>query len=419
MKIKRFFAPDVRSAMRMVKEELGEDAVILSNKRVNGGIEIISAIDYDENALRREVQQEHAPEKRPTVMAAADVKRRQDQTYSELALQPSDNSNNNVSEINREKPQVMWSQEPTLMEMRGEMKTMRGLLETQLSELALKDHKISSPFDYELKQRMAKLGLGSKLAGELLRSLPMEGSVDDLWRRLLGKIAVKLSVTDDDILTRGGAVALIGPTGVGKTTTVAKLAARFAMRHGSRSVALISTDNFRIGAHEQLKAYARILDVPIRFANSAETLQAALDHFCDKRLVLIDTAGMSQRDLRLTEQFSFLQDESDRVRTYLVASTTSRLSGLQEVVRAFKGVDLSGCILTKVDESTCLGHALDVVIQQQLPVAYISDGQRVPEDLQPARAHTLVSRSVAVMQESTDLLEDELMTGIRVAEVGS
>jgi len=411
MKIKRFFASDVRSAMRMVREELGEDAVILSNNRVNGGIEIISAIDYDENALRREVQQEHEAEKRTAVMAADDIAHQPTQSPSELPRQ--------FNEHAREKAQIIWSQEPTLMEMRGEMKTMRGMLETQLSELALKDSKISNPFEYELKQRMARLGLGSKLAGELLQSLPMEGSADDLWRRLLGKIAVKLSVTDDDILTQGGAVALIGPTGVGKTTTIAKLAARFAMRHGSRSVALISTDNFRIGAHEQLKAYARILDVPIRCANSPETLRAALDHFCDKRLVLIDTAGMSQRDLRLAEQFSVLQGESDRVRTYLVASTTSRLSGLREVVRGYNGVDLSGCILTKVDESTSLGHALDVVIQQQLPVAYISDGQRVPEDLQPARAHTLVSRSVAVMQESSELLDDELMTGIRVAEVGS
>ena len=395
MKIKRFFASDVRSAMRMVREELGEDAVILSNRRVNGGIEIISAIDYDENILRQNTQEERARDKKPVA---------EPPTYEpETAA--------------KAKPQIIWSQEPTLMEMRGEIKTLRGLLETQLAGLSMQEQQIHNPFQYELKQRLGRLGVGSRLTKELIQSLPKDGTEDELWRRLLGKMAVKLRVTDDDILTHGGAVALVGPTGVGKTTTVAKLAARFAMRHGSRSVALISTDNYRIGAHEQLKAYARILDIPIRFANSAETLQSALDHFCDKRLVLIDTAGMSQRDLRLSEQFSVLKGESDRVRTYLVASTTSRLSGLQEVVNGYKGLGLSGCILTKVDESTCLGHALDVVIQHQLPVAYISDGQRVPEDLQPARAHTLVSRSVAVMQESTDLLEDE-MVGMQLGEAG-
>jgi flagellar biosynthesis protein FlhF len=387
MKIKRFFAADVRSAMRMVREELGEDAVILSNRRVNGGIEIISAIDYDENALRREVQQEAVREPQPQEAPA----------------------------VSQHKPEIIWSQEPTLLEMRGEIKTLRGLLENQLAGLTQQEQQLRNPFHYELKQRLARLGLGSTLANELLDSLPIDGGEEELWRRLLGKIAVKLSVTDDDILTHGGAVALVGPTGVGKTTSVAKLASRFVMRHGARSVALISTDSYRIGAHEQLKAYARILDVPIRFANDAGSLQAALDHFCDKRLVLIDTAGMSQRDLRLSSQFSVLKGESDRVRTYLVASATSRLSGLNEVVRGFEGVDLQGCILTKMDESTCLGHALDVVIRHQLPVAYVSDGQRVPEDLQPARAHTLVSRAVAVMQESIELLEDEI-PGIRVGE---
>ena len=372
----------------MVREELGEDAVILSNRRVNGGIEIISAIDYDENALRREVQQEAVREPQPPQEAPA---------------------------ASQSKPQIIWSQEPTLLEMRGEIKTLRGLLENQLAGLTQQEQQLRNPFHYELKQRLARLGLGSTLASELLDSLPLDGGEEELWRRVLGKIAVRLSVTDDDILSHGGAVALVGPTGVGKTTSVAKLASRFVMRHGARSVALISTDSYRIGAHEQLKAYARILDVPIRFANDAGSLQAALDHFCDKRLVLIDTAGMSQRDLRLSSQFSVLKGESDRVRTYLVASVTSRLSGLNEVVRGFKGVDLQGCILTKMDESTCLGHTLDVVIRHQLPVAYVSDGQRVPEDLQPARAHTLVSRAVAVMQESTELLEDE-MPGIRVGE---
>ena len=391
MKIKRFFASDVRSAMRMVREELGEDAVILSNRRVNGGIEIISAIDYDENILH----QDESP--------------RENQSVTPTTQEPEITT--------KAKPQIIWSQEPTLMEMRGEIKMLRGLLETQLAGLSMQDQQIHNPFQYELRQRLARLGIGSKLTKALIQSLPKDGTEDELWRRLLGKIAVKLSVTDDDILTHGGAVALVGPTGVGKTTTVAKLAARFAMRHGARCVALISTDNYRIGAHEQLKAYARILDIPIRLANSAKTLQSALDHFCDKRLVLIDTAGMSQRDLRLSEQFAVLDGERDRIHTYLVASTTSRLSGLQEVVNGYKTLDLSGCILTKVDESTCLGHALDVVIQHQLPVAYISDGQRVPEDLQLARAHTLVSRSVAVMQESTDLLEDE-MVGMQMGEAG-
>lgn len=394
MKIKRFFAADVRGAMRTVREALGEDAVILSNRRVNGGIEIIAAVDYDERALRDEIQRDAGSERRtPRPL--------QDTSRDEPGMPP----------------RAAWSQEPALMEMRGEIKTLRGMLESQLMGRGMMGQAAATPHHEELGQRLAALGLGAGLTRALLDALPVEGNEEEQWRRLLGKIAVRLSITDDDILTHGGAVALVGPTGVGKTTTVAKLAARFVMRHGARSVALISTDSYRIGAHEQLKAYARILDVPIRFANDAAALQTALDHFCDKRLVLIDTAGMSQRDLRLSEQFAVLKGESDRVRSYLVASTTTRLSGLEEVVRGFQGIDLSGCILTKLDESTSLGHALDVVIRHRLPVAYVSDGQRVPEDLQPARAHTLVSRAVAVMQESTELLGDEI-PGLRTVEAG-
>ena len=363
MKIKRFFASDVRQAMRMVKDELGEDAVILSNRRVNGGVEIVSAIDYDESML---AESEAAS---PNV---ASGKGQQSIHKEHMTLQ--DNYQQN-------RPQVVWSQEPALVEMRSELQNMRGLLESQLASLTHKERQSDHPYHYELQRRLVRLGLGTTLVARLLKELPNDGQVEESWRRLLGKVAVNVSVTDDDILTQGGIVALVGATGVGKTTTVAKLAARYSMRHGSRSVALISTDNFRIGAHEQLKAYSRILDVPIRFADSAESLQAALDCFCDKRLVLIDTAGMSQRDLRLSKQFAVLKGERERVKPYLVVSATSRLSGLEEVVRGFSDIKPHGCIITKMDESVSLGHVLNMVIQHKLPVSYVSDGQRVPEDL--------------------------------------
>ena len=406
MKIKRYFAPDVRQAMRQIREELGDDAVILSNKRVNGGVEIIAAIDYDEQAIKQEVE---AEQQHPAPQAAS-----RSAVRATEAVIPQE-----APKINSAKPQVVWSQEPTLMAMRNEIETVRGLLETKLANLSDKDHRQQHPFDYELRQRLAQLGIGVSLARSLIAGLPAEGNIEELWRRVLGKLAVNLPVTNDDILVNGGVVALVGSTGVGKTTTIAKLAARYTLRHGPRSVALISTDNYRIGAHEQLKAYARILDVPARLVGSAEELQEALDYFCDKQLVLIDTAGMGQRDMRLTQQLSMLKSDA-RLKTYLVASTTSRLSGLDDVARNFEqqGVVLNGCILTKIDESTCIGHALDVAIKHKLPVAYVSDGQRVPEDLQPARAHTLVSRSVALMQENVERINEEL-PGMGYEEVAS
>ncbi len=462
MKIKRFFAPDVRQAMRMVKEELGDDAVILSNKRVNGGVEIISAVDYDESFLAEQAETHQpapvAPQPRSQVESQSyrqpQAQRQQSPHTSTSQLNmgghydPADffndeddgvtnhiSSNAQPREFQREarvnhapqideapqpqkaKPQIVWSQEPTLVEMRSELQNMRGMLEHQLANMGQKETRMMRPFYYDLSRRLMRLGFSSKLADSILNSVPEESGLEESWRRVLAKVAVTIPVTNDDILNHGGVVALVGPTGVGKTTTIAKLAARYALRYGSRSVALVSTDNYRIGAHEQLKAYSRILDIPIRFADSADTLQAALDYFCDKRLVLIDTAGMSQRDLRLGQQFAMFEREGERVKPYLVMSATSRLSGLEEIVRGFGGVKPQGCILTKIDESATLGHALDMAIQHNLPIAYVSDGQRVPEDLQPARAHTLVSRSVAMMQENAVLLDNEL-PDLQFGEVG-
>lgn len=470
MKIKRFFAPDARQAMRMVKEELGDDAVILSNKRVNGGVEIISAIDYDENVLAQEAES-HQPQMHQQRHTAAPVERRtqvQSQSqyqpepqmakpkraasYEDLAREMPDDTYTPASfsaapypkgeaasiqtankspvlesadlidppvmpKEEKAKPQIVWSQEPTLVEMRSELQNMRGMLEHQLANMSQKEQQMFHPHHYDLQRRLARLGFGVELTSNILKGFSEGGSLEEAWRRVLAKIAANIPVTNDDILTQGGVVALVGPTGVGKTTTIAKLAARYALRYGARSVALVSTDNFRIGAHEQLKAYSRILDIPIRFADSADSLQVALDYFCDKRLVLIDTAGMSQRDLRLNQQLAMFEREGERVKPYLVVSATSRLSGLSEIVRGFRGVRPQGCILTKLDEGSTLGHMLDMIIHHQLPVAYVSDGQRVPEDLQPARAHTLVSRSVALMQENVQLLDNEL-PGLQVGEVG-
>jgi len=433
MKIKRFFAADVRNAMRMVKQELGNDAVILSNKKASGGVELIAAIDYDEGALAS--AETHSPqasataktEKNPSVAPSVAAPERANQatrldrsTWAEPAKSMTDNVMDFSSIASQSAVKQAASNttvlDPALQAMRNELDTMRGMLEGQFSQRPVAAAQTpQNVHKQELLQRLARLGLGRRLSGDLLHNLPVENDIDEQWRRVLGRLAVQLPVAEDNILTNGGIISLIGPTGVGKTTTIAKLAARYALRHGSRDVALISTDNFRIGAHEQIKAYARILGVPYRFASNAEGLQSALDQFCDRRLVLIDTAGMSQKDLRLSQQLSVLKTSS-QIQNYLVMSATARLSGMDEVVQAFGNVELAGTILTKVDESVTLGQAIDVLIRHRLPLAYVSDGQRVPEDLQPARAHTMVTRSVAMMQENESVLENE-WDGIGAEEV--
>ncbi len=365
MKIKRFFAPNIRQAIRMVREEQGSDAVILSNTTVAGGVEIVAATDYDEDLLRGRPQAEGK-----NARAAAD------------------------------KSKIVWAQEPALVDMRGELKSLRGLLERQLSGLAWGELARRHPLRARLIYSLREIGLSPALARQIAHAADGDKDYPGVWRQALGVLAHRIVVTDDDILTHGGVAAFVGPTGIGKTTTIAKLAARFVLRHGARHVALVTVDHYRVGAHEQLGAYGRILGVPVHTALDREELHAILKTLAGKRLVLIDTAGMSQRDLRFADQLAMLNISP--IKIYLVLSTTTQLSGLLDVVRAFQQTRLAGCILTKLDECTNLGGVISILAQNALPAAYISNGQRVPEDIQPARAHHLISAAVAFMQQSRE-----------------
>ncbi len=285
------------------------------------------------------------------------------------------------------------------MEMQNELKSLRGLLVNQLSGLAWGQETHYHPQRARLLQRLLALGLSSALARDIATGAEEKESFDYIWRKALGMLAHKLPVADNPIIDAGGVIALVGATGVGKTTSIAKLAARYTLRHGPQSVALITTDNFRVAAHEQLRSYARIMGVPMVVAADADALRHTLDSLCNKGLVLIDTAGMSQRDMELSQHLSLLKSGGRRIQTYLTLATNSQRGVLNESVQAFKEIPLAGSIFTKIDETTSLGGALSVAIEQDLPVAYYCDGQRVPEDLHPARAHNLISRSVAIMQQ--------------------
>ena len=389
MKIKRFFAKDMRQAIRNVRDELGPDAVILSNRKVNGGIEIVSAIDYDESLFSNmSAATEHANETTSTGKQAEHQAGLSDSTVDDTTFtEPADAK------------KAEWMEDPMLIQMRHELKDLRGVLESQLSQFSQTDLQRREPVKSAIAQRLEQLGLDNEMSQAFAATLPADIELEQGWHQALATLSHQLEVTDDDILTRGGVVALVGPTGVGKTTSVAKLAARYSLRHGNRQVALISTDNYRIGAQEQLLNFGRILDVPTYSVGNAQELSERLRDLADKRLVLIDTAGMSQRDVHLSEQLQTLSDSASRIRTYLVMAANTQASTLNDVMRTFHKSHIEGCILTKIDETTSLGGALSAVVRYHLPIAYLSDGQRVPEDMHPARAHALVSRAVSLMKE--------------------
>lgn len=281
----------------------------------------------------------------------------------------------------------------TLSELQQELRALRKVVDMRLSEAgwqaSARSHNVTR---LDLLRGLCERGFSKAVALHLANRLGALTDVDAAWRQAKEILTRQVPVADDQLLDYGGIAALVGPTGVGKTTTIAKLAAKFRLKHGPRQLALITVDNYRIAAHDHLHTYGRILDVPVAIAGNADELQYALQGFLDKKLVLIDTAGMGQRDGRLMEQLALLRDSSIPVKPYLVLSASTQLRGLEEVVRAFGDCRPQACILTKLDEAASPATALSVLMQQGLPLSFVADGQQVPEDLHVARAADLLQQ---------------------------
>ncbi|MGY3932242.1 flagellar biosynthesis protein FlhF [Aeromonas encheleia] len=452
MKIKRFFAKDMRTALAEVKETLGPDAVIMSNKKVTGGVEIVAAVDYQSQVpgpkdapVRRQLNDESVNiSSAGKQMTRPAPPKEQNEYYADtlaalLARQQKLNPANPAASGNQSAglvsantaprtlaEQGQWGAAPEPVKpkarpapgprpaqpaqrdqemegMRKEMASIRKLLEHQISGLMWQEVERREPMRALLIKELKKMGFDDAFADQLAGLIPEEMPIHQAMAQLAEVLTAQLKISEDDILRQGGAVALLGPTGVGKTTTIAKLAARFAMKYGAEQVALITTDNYRIGAHEQLQTYGRIMGCPVRQVRDAEELANALYQFRNRRLVLIDTAGVGQRDIRLTEQLDTLvKNAKVRIRSYLVMSATSQRRVMQEAVDHFRRIPLSGCILTKLDESLNLGEVINVCIQNALPISYITDGQRVPEDIQVANAALLVGAAMGSLERETE-----------------
>ncbi|MBZ9610244.1 flagellar biosynthesis protein FlhF [Rheinheimera maricola] len=439
MKIKRFVAKDMRSALQEVKEFLGPDAIILSNKKVAEGVEIVAAIDQEPAAApavpqkplpaaqqsltqRSAAEDTEAPaDSLKALLARQMIKQQKTTQVSQPTAEPAavqrspqferqtsvttpGVSSTQLGEITRQQEQQAKLLQQQMNAMRNEMLSMRQLLQHQVSGLMWQDLARREPMRAMVIENLQQLGLSEQVADQLACFMPEELNATDAWDAGLELLAGQLSTTNDDILCRGGLVALIGPTGVGKTTTVAKLAAEFARRHGADKVALITTDSYRIGAYEQLATFGRIIGCPVKQAKDSEELALLINQLQQRKLILIDTAGMSQRDLKLAEKLAGLVHNSRvKIKSYLVLSATSQAKVMQESVTHFKRIPLSGCIFTKLDECLSLGEVINVAIQNALPVSYLTNGQRVPEDIAVADAKKLVQQAdkLRIAQSST------------------
>ncbi|AWU98630.1 flagellar biosynthesis protein FlhF [Burkholderia sp. JP2-270] len=304
----------------------------------------------------------------------------------------------------------------TVMHELGEL---RGMMEEQFDSLMWHDRQRRSAVHGALTKHLFAAGLSAQLVRMLVDNLPSGDGAQTFeqaaeWAQSV--LAANLPVLDceDALMERGGVFALMGPTGVGKTTTTAKLAARCVMRFGASKVALLTTDSYRIGGHEQLRIFGKILGVPVHAVKDAGDLALALSELRNKHIVLIDTIGMSQRDRAVSDQIAMLHGANAPVQRLLLLNATSHGDTLNEVVQAYRSAgehpDLAGCILTKLDEATHLGGVLDTVIRYKLPVHYVSTGQKVPENLYVASTRFLLKSAFCVPRDGSPFVpQDEDM----------
>ncbi|MFN3985952.1 MAG: flagellar biosynthesis protein FlhF [Rhodocyclaceae bacterium] len=290
-----------------------------------------------------------------------------------------------------------------------ELGSIRGMIERQLAGFAWGETRKKAPARAEIVGELLEAGFSSTLARELADAVGDDATLEAARatvKQLLARDMRAMS-SDADLIDQGGVYALVGPTGVGKTTTTAKIAARFVVRHGAERLALITTDGYRIGAQEQLRIYGRILGVPVFPVRDASELRQTLGELRNKHMVLIDTVGMSQRDRMVAQQAAMLSGAGN-VRRLLLLNATCRGDTLDDVIRAYRGPDLAGCVFTKVDEAASLAPAIGAAIAHELEVFYVTNGQRVPEDLHlPNRAYLLHRALRARGEDSPWRLRDD------------
>jgi flagellar biosynthesis protein FlhF len=480
VKVNRYIGKTAREALAAVKAELGPDAVVLSNRQVVGGVEIM-AMSPDQmgelNATVRQAREPAAvpqPASKPIKAAAAPARtpaaeenedesdftvtlgqhiarlareqqpalkpraRPQPQFEQRLPVSPVHEANDTQMNVRpfqpphvradgtpetfTERPQektahapereaaaapVAPAASPVVREehiaaleasnarLAEELGSIKGILERQLAGFAWSEISRNSPMRTQLMGELLEAGFSAMMARELTEGLTGNISALEARKSIRARLERELKIIDSDadIIDRGGVYAIVGPTGVGKTTTTAKLAARCVVRHGADKLALITTDSYRIGAHEQLRIYGRILGVSVHAVRDASDLRQTLQELRNKHTVLIDTVGMSQRDRMVLEQSSLLTS-AGCVRRLLVLNSTVRGDTLDDVVAAYDGPDLAGCILSKVDEAVSLAPVLDVAIRKELQVFYVANGQRVPEDLHLPNRNYLIHRAM-------------------------
>ena len=489
MSIRKFIAPTTRQAMKEIRDMLGHDAMILSNRQTERGVEIVAIANGDFAHLTGDAvpQKTEWPEitadewtksvaeassgqpARPLIQTAPAIQPRQPLQFQHKAAEPAGALRHPGKPQQPERvpaPQTRTAPQLNSARMAGaqpvpampmeknsggknsgeknsgqensgqnntgqenilsEIKSMSAMLQQQFATLYWNDVQLRDPQRAGLLRKMLNAGFSTLLARQLLDNMPAGEVQGEAWIKQVFKRNLQVAGKADDIIAKGGVYALIGPTGVGKTTTTAKLAARAVVRYGADKVALLTTDSYRIAAYEQLKIYGKILGVAVHAVKDTDDLRLTLSALRHKHLVLIDTVGMGQRDERVGDQKKMF--DATGVKRLLLLNATCSGDTLEDVVQMYRKTGdggqrtesmVIGCIATKLDEAVNLGAVLDVIVRHRLVLHYMANGQRVPEDLHPVNFDYLLHRAFKPTEEKTPFTLNEMEFPVLMAGAGT
>jgi flagellar biosynthesis protein FlhF len=398
MKVRRYVAVNSREALARARAEIGPDAVVLSGRQTEGGFELLALAKGDVavlvNAGREQKAHELATPTAPQGPRPAAQKRAPDpKPWIPPKSAPSTTATTSAAAPGAAASAAAPpAPDPLLV---NEIRALRSMVEEQGAHFPWMHEGKSRPLRSTMLCELMVAGFSAALSRKVADAVPDDLATEPARQWLALTLARNLHCADAaaDPVASGGVFALVGPTGAGKTTTAAKLAADCVVRHGADSLGLISADDYRIGAQDQLRIYGRILGVPVHAVHDAESLRATLEALAGKRLVLIDSIGVGQRDARVAEQTALFEEQG--INRILLLSAASQAETLEEVVQAYGAERLCGAILTKTDEAVSLGGALDCAIRHRLRISHVTNGQRVPEDIHPANGAYLIHRALS------------------------
>jgi len=417
MRVKRYVAGTSREALAQARAEIGPDAVILSSGQTGAGFELLALAKGDVAVLVNAGRQRSADEAQPPMRRTAATKAGKPAQADARAAEPrrwippvAGAASAPVAAAPAAATAAAAAPAPVDASLVGEIRALRAMVEEQATSMAWRRGEASRPCRSSTLRELMLAGFSAGLSRRIADAVPegLEAAAARNWAAAaLAKNLRCGSAADPavDPVAAGGTFALVGPTGAGKTTTAAKLAAGCVVRHGADSLGLISADHYRIGAQDQLRIYGRILGVAVNAVHDAESLRSALQSLAGKRLILIDSIGVGQRDPRVAEQTALFEEPG--ISRLLLVSAASQAETIEEVVQAYGATRLFGCILTKTDEAVSLGGALDCAIRHRLRVSHVTNGQRVPEDIHPANAAYLVHRALNAARAPVFRMQDD------------